>query len=140
MNKNTPEYDLYTKLSYYTLSHKDPSFIHQYIVDAYTAQTADESIKPIAITFALVGLYLSVEKGLSGKEVQRVHMLLGEKPKIFPKIILPKERGNIRVGDVLKAREGEERDKKISQWCKSVWEAYKENRNIIKEYLNSASI
>ena len=31
----------YNELSYYTLLHGDPSFIHQHIVDAYIAQTAD---------------------------------------------------------------------------------------------------
>lgn len=33
------------ELSYYTLSHGDPSFIHQYIVDAFAAQHADENPK-----------------------------------------------------------------------------------------------
>ena len=29
------------ELSFYTLAHRDPTFIHQHIVDAYTAQHAD---------------------------------------------------------------------------------------------------
>ncbi len=53
--------EAYNELSYYTLSHPDPAFIHQNIVDAYTAQHAGQDTKPIAITFALIGLYLSVE-------------------------------------------------------------------------------
>jgi hypothetical protein len=53
----------YNELSYYTLGHPDKKyFIHQHLVDAYTAQKADENTKPIAITFDLVGLYLYVEK------------------------------------------------------------------------------
>ena len=37
----------YEELCYYTLAHGDPAFIHQHVVDAFAAQTADENIKPI---------------------------------------------------------------------------------------------
>jgi hypothetical protein len=53
--------DLFHELSFYTLSHGDPAFIHQNSVDAYTAQHADETTKPIAVVFALIGLYLHLE-------------------------------------------------------------------------------
>ena len=68
--------DAYSELSYYTLAHPDPAFIHQHIVDAQTAQCADEKVKPIALAFALIGLHLYVEQNRSGREVQRVHMEL----------------------------------------------------------------
>src|SRR6478736_2672756 len=73
----TPQ-DSFNELCYYTLAHGDPSFIHQHVVDAFAAQNADEQTKPIKLTFALVGLYLYVEKGFSGKRVQRVHMALAQ--------------------------------------------------------------
>jgi regulation of enolase protein 1 (concanavalin A-like superfamily) len=54
----------YSELAYYTFAHENPNyFIHQHIVDAFTAQLANENTKPIAIIFALVGLFLFVEKG-----------------------------------------------------------------------------
>jgi hypothetical protein len=34
------------------------NWFHRHVVDAFTAQHADEQTKPIAVTFALVGLYL----------------------------------------------------------------------------------
>src|SRR5262247_2885212 len=71
--------DAYNELCYYTLAHRDPSFIHQHVVDAFAAQNADEQTKPIKLTFALVGLYLHVEKRFSGRKVQRVHMDLARK-------------------------------------------------------------
>ena len=53
----------YNELLYYTLAHPDIDyFIHQHVVDAYTAQTADINTKPIAITFVLVGLYMFIQK------------------------------------------------------------------------------
>ena len=52
--------DAYHELCYYTLAHRDPSFIHQHVVDAFAAQHADEKTKPIKLTFALVGALLGV--------------------------------------------------------------------------------
>jgi hypothetical protein len=50
--------DAYDELCCYTLSHRDTSFIHQHVVDAFAAQTADERTKLIGLAFALIGLYL----------------------------------------------------------------------------------
>ena len=57
------EQDAYDRLQCYTLAHGDPAFLHQHIVDAWAAQHADDRTKPIGLTFALVGLYLHLEKG-----------------------------------------------------------------------------
>ncbi len=81
MNRHKTDQEKYNELSYYTLAHTDPSFIHQHIVDAYAAQHADENTKSITLTFALVGLYLHIEKKYSGKEVQRAHMQLANQRK-----------------------------------------------------------
>jgi Family of unknown function (DUF5946) len=70
--------DLYHELSCYTLAHRDPSFIHQYIVDAYTAQHANETTKPIAVVFALIGLYLHIEKNFTGRPGAEVSYEVGE--------------------------------------------------------------
>ncbi len=71
--------ELFHELMYYTLAHPDPAFIHQNVVDAYAAQTAGSETKNITIVFALVGLYLSVEKDLTGRQVQKVHMQLAKR-------------------------------------------------------------
>jgi hypothetical protein len=68
MNVEDPQRDLYHELTVYTLSHQDPSFIHQHAVDAFAAQTAGETTKPITLTFALVGLYLRSERQYSGRQ------------------------------------------------------------------------
>jgi hypothetical protein len=46
----TSDQDLYHELSYYTLAHPDPSFIHQHIVDAYAAQHADDARRPFLMS------------------------------------------------------------------------------------------
>src|SRR4051812_11952273 len=135
MNHSQQKYD---ELSLYTLQHKDPSFIHQYIVDAYAAQHADENTKPITITFALAGLYLHIEKNYSGREVQLAHMEMAKKKKTWPTFSFPLERGDVTVDDVLKSEPGPARDEMIKKWSISVWEAWDspENRQKIIDLLH----
>ena len=126
--------ELFYELMYYTLAHPDPAFIHQNVVDAYAAQTADEQTKDITIVFALIGLYLSVEKNLTGRQVQKAHMQLAKGPrKHWFRPQLPSERGSIVISDVLAAAAGAQRDAMIREWCASVWRAYKDARPQIAE-------
>lgn len=121
----TTEIDQYHELSYYTLSHPDKDyFIHQLIVDAYTAQHADENTKHIAITFALAGLYLFAERGHTGKQVQMAHMEMAKHKMPWPAWELPEFRGHITVNEVLAAPEGYERDQMIKAWAREVWSAF----------------
>ena len=126
MKQEKSEQETYYELCYYTGAHSDPFFIHQLAVDAYGAQHADENTKPIGLSFALIGLYLYIEKNFSGREVQIAHVKLGKHRKDWPTFDLPESRGNITIYDVLAAPEGPERDKMIHNWCVSVWEAYRE--------------
>lgn len=121
--------ELYHELAYYTLSHKGNTFIHQHIVDAFTAQEADEKTKPIAIVYALAGLYLYLEKKYTGREVQLAHVTMSKGSKEFEKIILPENRGIITIKNVLETSPGTERDQMIHQWCLSVWKVYSSEQN-----------
>jgi Family of unknown function (DUF5946) len=127
--------ELYNELAYYTLAHPDPAFIHQLLVDAYTAQHAGATTKPIAITFALIGLYLVVEKNFTGKQVQRVHMQLARSRKVWPAFRLPSDRGLMTVADVASAPPGAERDAAIHRWCAAVWDTWRGSREPIAELL-----
>jgi Family of unknown function (DUF5946) len=132
--------ETYHELCCYTLAHGDPAFIHQHVVDAFCAQRADETTKPIAITFALVGLYLHVEHGLSGRQVQRAHMQLAKQKRAWPAFALPRERGPMTVADVMAAPPGAERDAAIERWCASVWSAFRDARPALDALLQSAGI
>lgn len=126
--------DNYQLLSFYTLSLQDKDYIHQHIVDAYTAQTAGQDTKPIALFFSLVGLYLLNEKQYSGRQIQQAHQMIASKTKKFIPIRLPDFRGEITVNEVLKEPEGAERNLMIKTWSLSVWNAYSdEHSRIIKE-------
>ena len=124
--------DPINELAFYTLARQDASFIHQHVVDAHTAQTADSKTKPIAIVFALVGLYLYTELHYSGKQVQQMHLKMARnKAAGWPAIVLPENRGDITVTDVLAAPPGDKRDDMIKLWCVAVWAAYQGNRETI---------
>lgn len=130
------------ELSYYTLAHPDPAFIHQHIVDTFTAQAADRDSKPIAVAFALIGLCLYLEKNYTGKQVQLAHMALARRNREWPKFDLPESRGEITVADILSEPAGPGRDAKIREWCASVWQAYSESHqkvlDLISRYLHDS--
>ena len=126
--------EMYHELAYYTLSHPDSRFIHQHVVDAFTAQTATPHTKSIAIYYALVGLYLCVEKNYTGKQVQMAHVKLSNFSKNFATLELPEERGVYTIQNVLKYPSGKDRDEAIYKWCASVWDVYKNQRTPIREF------
>jgi hypothetical protein len=119
----------YDEVYVYTMGR--PRFILQHVVDAHTAQTVDEHSKPIAIVFALVGLYLHLEKGFAGRPVQQVHERLGRCKRQWPAIPLPADRGAMTALDVLAVPAGDERDAAIDRWCESVWHAFNASRDDI---------
>ena len=135
MNKDEVQEQFY-ELSYYTLAHPDPAFIHQHVVDAFTAQTADRDTKPIAVAFALIGLCLYLEKNYTGKQVQLAHMTLARHKREWPKFELPETRGEITVADVLSEEAGAMRDAKIREWCASVWQAYGGSRKQVLDLVS----
>ena len=127
--------DDYHELSAYTLSHGGSDFIHQHVVDAWKAQTASEQSKPIGVVFSLAGLYLHVERGFTGRQVQLAHTQMSKSREPWPRLPLPAARGEMTASDVLAAVEGAPRDRAIHDWTVSVWNAFKESRQIVIEIL-----
>jgi hypothetical protein len=128
MTQEGPEQDKFHELCFYTLAHRDPSFIHQHVVDAFAAQQAGQDSTPMKIAFALIGLYLHLEQGYTGREVQQAHMRLAKYRKQWPAFTPPKQCGTVTVADVIDASPGRERDDAIERWCVSVWEAWRVGR------------
>ncbi|MDP9184239.1 MAG: DUF5946 family protein [Actinomycetota bacterium] len=125
----------YHELSGYTLGLADPAFIHQHIVDTYGAQTAAADDKPVRIAMALTGLYLHVDQGMTGKQVQRIHQLLGNQRPAWPRFSLPDDRGPMPVRDVWAASPGESRASAIHTWCTTTWEALSACRAAVQDPL-----
>jgi hypothetical protein len=130
----------YEELCCYTLTRGDSAFIHQHVVDAFAAQAADEHTKPVTLTFALVGLYLHLERQFTGRQVQLAHMKLAQRSRTWPTFPQPSDRGAITAADVIARPEGPERDRAIDLWCRSVWEAYRGTREAIADLLRTHDV
>jgi hypothetical protein len=127
-------YQKYSELTYYTLGKQDINFIHQHAIDAYVAQHSGNGMKNITTAFALIGLYFAIEHGYNGKQVQRVHMLLGRKKYKWEALQPPdKSSYSLTVCDVLKEQPGENRDVMLRKWMCDVWESWKHQHNWVKD-------
>src|SRR5262245_47666407 len=120
----------------YTLEHRGADFLHQHAVDALAAQHANVDTTPLQLTFALVGLYLYVEQGYTGRQVQRVHAALAQRRPTWPELAVPRFRGTRTVDNVLAAPAGPARDAAIRAWCGAVWAAYGSCRESVVTFLH----
>jgi len=127
---------LMNELTYYTLAHGDPRFIHQHVVDAYGAQHVHRSASTIGAAFTLAGLYLAVERAFTGREVQKMHMLMASRSKQWPRFDPPTDAGPLTVADVLAAEPGPTRDEAIMRWCASVWRAWSADQDRVREMVD----
>jgi hypothetical protein len=127
------ELDAYHHLSAYTLTLGDPDFIHQHVVDAWAAQHATPQGKPIGLYFGLVGLYLHLERGRTGREVQLAHMQLARVKREWPTFTLPEDRGRVTAIEVMRADPGDDRARAIDRWCSSVWEAFEAQHDEVRQ-------
>ena len=119
------ETDAYDALCAYTLTLGDAEFLHQYVVDAWTIEHASQLTKPIALNFAMFGLYCGVEKSISGRKVQRFHMQMARVRREWPSLPLPQGSPSITVLDVIKAPPGPERNDLIRKWAAATWSCCK---------------
>lgn len=128
-------WELYGELSAYTLSLMDRDFIHQLCTDSYAAQHSGESVKPITTVFALVGLHLAVERGFTGRQVQRAHMVLARRTGRrveWPRMDPPPRVGEVTVLTVMRARAGDERAARIRDWASDVWKSWADQHERIR--------
>jgi hypothetical protein len=122
--------DAYDEVYAYTMTR--PNFILQHVVDANIAQRAPAMNPPqISVIFALAGLYLHVEKGFTGFQVQDAHRVMARTKRIWPDVIWPEDRGATTPALVLALPEGRVRDQGIDQWCRDVWSAFNANHRMI---------
>jgi hypothetical protein len=130
----------YDELRAYTLTLTGPEFLHQHVIDAHAVQDAGDWSKPIAVAFGLAGLWLYIERGATGRDVQRVHRLLGARPKAWPVFKLPDDRGDLGPVDVVREAPGPDRDAAIRRWCESVWASVQPIHEAVEAWLRACDI
>ncbi|MED1876957.1 DUF5946 family protein [Brevibacillus borstelensis] len=130
---------LYNELSAYFMMNPDITFKAQHAVDAYGAQHSGGITKNITNAFSLIGLYLTIEHGYTGRQVQLAHMELAKKTIQWPTLDLPTKHYSLTVADVLKAEKESNRKEMLMKWAKHVWDTWERHhewtRNIYASYL-----
>jgi len=131
-------WEMFMKLSGYIAQGYDEEFIQQMSIDTYEAQHAGGTTKNIAGAFGLIGLYLSLEKGFSGKEVQRAHMDLANRSKEWPRFGPSPSKWKMTVKNVVDA--GPKKSKKmIHLWAKATWKEWEFEKERIIGLMNKVS-
>jgi hypothetical protein len=134
------EQSAHEELQLYTYSLGDADFVHQHVVDAWTLQHADSRTKPIALAFSLLGLHLHLERGFSGRQVQRVHMDLSRRREALPAFRVPSQRPALTVLDVMSAPPGPARLRALDAWCASVWQAWSCEHEAVARWMERCGI
>jgi hypothetical protein len=117
-------WQLFSDLSCYTVSKQDAAFIHQHAVDAYEAQHSGGKTRNITVAFGLIGLFLALERGFTGKQVQIAHMQIARVRKDWPRLDPPGHPAPITVLDVLLEKTDDGRDRMIREWMAAVWDSW----------------
>ena len=112
---------LFGELAAWHAGRADLSFPHQLAVDAYGAQHAGGSSRPITTAFSLIGLYLVNVCGSNGREVQLAHMRLDRSRFDWPVFDPPAPAGTPTVQGVLLAVTPQARAERLREWSASVW-------------------
>src|SRR5208337_3257411 len=125
-------WQLFSDLSCYSFSKQDIEFIHQHAVDAYGAQHAGGKTRDITVAFGLIGLYLAVEKGFTGREVQRSHVKIARIRKEWPRFESPAQPSPVTVLDVLREMTDEGKDRIIRKWMMVVWDSWSDHHEWVR--------
>lgn len=125
--------DAYYDLTCRTLVLRDAGFIHQHAVDAYAAQHTGPQMRPITTAFALIGLYLALEKGYTGRQVQIAHMQIAKRKRDWPRLQPPAKHGDLTVLDVIRCGTDEEKREMLMRWAASVWRSWEDRHQWVRE-------
>jgi len=105
----------------------------QHAVDAYEPQHAGGKTRSITAVFGLIGLYLALETGYTGRQVQLAHMKIASRRKDWPRLEPPARRAELTVMDVLRAETDADKERMLMSWAGSVWGIWEDRQPWIRE-------
>jgi hypothetical protein len=130
----SPEcWQLYGEVQGFELAHRElVRDYHQLAVDAYAAQhparEGSGHTPPIGVAYALVGLHLALDRGLSGVQVRAAHQRMGKPDASWPRLPTPEHTGAVTVFDVAAAgvmvNSAAGHAQAVGAWAAAVWQAW----------------
>ncbi len=81
---------------------------------------------PITVAFGLIGLYLALEKGYTGREVQKAHMKIAKIHKDWPFLEPPLRHAGLTATDVVREETDTQKETMIRKWMEAVWEIWED--------------
>jgi hypothetical protein len=126
-------WQLYGEVQGFALGHLElVRDFHQLTVDAYAAQHASREVggvlPPISVGYALVGLHLALDRGVSGPEVRAAHQRMGKPDPSWPPLPAPERTGAMTVFEVAAAGamvgSVAGHAKAVPAWAAAVWQAW----------------
>lgn len=109
--------------------------LHQLTVDTYAAHHPRAGSPPIGTAFALIGLYLSLERGMSGPRVRDEHHRLARVRRSWPEFVPPPGLDALShsILDVDRAVTNEAHARALDAWAGAVWHAWGRHHGLVAE-------
>jgi hypothetical protein len=110
--------------------------VHRLVVDAYAVQHPGKPLRQAiqSVAVHLIGLYLSIEKGMESKKVTQALGRATQFSENFVWLEPPKTIGLLTVADVVKSKTLQEYDGLGREWARSAWEAWSIHHAQIKKW------
>jgi hypothetical protein len=112
--------------------------IHRLTVDAYAVQHPGRPTPQTAqsVTVHLISMCLVLERVYDfQRATEAMGRIIKEHKKDFVRLNPPDNRGDITALDVGKARDLEEHTGMVNQWARSVWNAWGEYHDAIRQFI-----
>jgi len=140
-NASAACWQLYGEVTGYELQHVIRlGRYHQLTVDAYAAQHAGDAGPAIGVAFALIGLHLALEEGLSGNEVRDAHQALAGRFRDWPRFAAPSALPTMTVFDVASAGSPDEHAERVLYWARSEWERWQPAHDAVARLIAERSL
>jgi Family of unknown function (DUF5946) len=106
---------------------------HQLLVDTYTAQHVGPNAAAITGAFALVGLYLALERGWSGLEVRDAHQALANRYRDWPRFAgAARAQAAVTVEDLALAATTSQYAETLHRWARAVWASWRDEHGLVR--------
>ena len=118
-------WELHTQVQAYELEH--PWLLSRCLqlrVDTYAAQHSGDQTSALSLAFALIRLFLALERGASGLDVRTAHQKLARRNITWPRLERPLSVGSLTVQALADVASPQAYADQVQSWAADVWDAW----------------